>query len=456
MSGPPAVLILGGGLAGLSAACRLADAGRRVHLIERRGFLGGKVFSFRDKDTGHEIDNGQHVILGCCTEFLDFLEQIGAAGQIYRQPSLRAPIVSPRRGAGALTAAPLPPPFHLLPSFLRYPHLTMPDKARAGQALLGMSRLDDAGVQAQDGLDFAAWLRAHGQSERAIARFWNPIILPTLNDDVHRVSAALALTVFREGLLRTRHGADIGYARAGLSTVVADPARAHLLARGATIETSARATALDLDGGRLRGVHLADGRTITAGSYITALPPEALVPLLPDALRADPFFAPIDRFSTSPIVNIHIWFDRPVVDFDFAGFVDSPLQWVFNKSKILGLPAAEGQYLAISLSGAWEYIDQSQDELTVRFLGEIGRVFPAAVHANALRLKVVREPDATFRPVPGVGALRRPNQTPVPNLYLAGAWTATGWPATMESAVRSGRQAAADLLNADPEQIGDQ
>ena len=317
-----------------------------------------------------------------------------------------------------------------------------------------MARLDEAGVRALDALDFATWLRERGQSPAAIERFWNVIALPTLNDSADRVSAALALTVFREGLLRTREGADLGLARVGLSELVADPARAYLEARGGVVETGARLVGLDINEGGISAVSLADGRRLTADYYLAALPPEALWPVLPDGLRAAPFFAPIERFSTSPIVNVHVWFDRPIVDFDFAGFIDSPLQWVFNKTRLLGLPAT-GQYLAISLSGAWDYIHRSRDDLAVLFLGELGRVFPASVRANAVRLTVVKEPDATFRPLPGVSALRRPNQTPLPNLLLAGAWTDTGWPATMESAVRSGRAAARLILDRVSASTGD-
>ncbi|HEX2172878.1 MAG TPA: hydroxysqualene dehydroxylase HpnE [Dehalococcoidia bacterium] len=442
------VLIVGGGLAGLAAGCELADRGFRVRLIERRGFLGGKVFSFRDKETGLQIDNGQHVFLGCCVEFLGFLDQIGSADRVYRQDGLRALIISPRRGTGVIGAVNLPPPLHLLPSFLRFRHLGPLDKLRAGRVLAEMAHLDPAGVRAADETDFATWLADRGQSRAAIDRFWNVIALPTLNDSADRSSAALALTVFREGLLRSRRGADLGYARVGLSDLIAEPAAAYLRARGATIETGARVASIDVDEAGAPQIGLADGRRLTAGRYVLALPPEALWPILSDRLRADPFFAPIGRFGTSPIVNVHVWFDRPIVDFDFAGFIDSPLQWVFNKSRILGLPPEAGQYLAISLSGAREYVDAQRDELMVRFLGELGRAFPRSGRANALRFTVIKEPDATFRPVPGIAALRPSNQTPIPNLWLAGAWTDTGWPATMEGAVRSGRTAARRIRDA--------
>jgi len=424
----------------MAAAWRLANAARRVTLIERRPYLGGRAYSFVDRDTGQQVDNGQHVFLGCCTAYVQFLGEIGTVDRAARQPSLRVEVHSPDGRGGVLTAAPLPAPLHLLPSFGRYPHIGWRDKARAVPALLRIARERDREREPLRTQSFGDWLRRQGQSARAIANFWNLIVLPTLNDDVDHATASMGFMVFQESLLKDRHGTDVGFARGGLSAAMGAPAAERLRERGATVLLGATAARLTVEHGRARCLRLASGETLTADAFVCAVRDDQLRELLPDgAIEVG------KPHEWSPIVNLHVWYDRPVADFDFRAFVDSPVQWVFNRTRIGGLPGP-GTYLTVSLSGAWEWWPMTKDALRERFVPELARALPQARAARVERFIVVKEQRATFRNLPGEGAWRPRQRTRIPNLFLAGDWTDTGWPATMEGAVRSGNTAAAALL----------
>jgi squalene-associated FAD-dependent desaturase len=451
----PRVVIIGGGLAGLAAACHLADHGLEVVLVERRPYLGGRAFSFWHRRSEREVDNGQHVFLKCCTEYIHFLDRLGVSGKTFLQPRLRVPVVDPRRGVSILEGSPLPAPFHLLPSFLRFRHLSPADKARAAYAMLTIYFTDRTKRSDLDSISFYRWLKAHGQSEQAIDRFWNLIVVATLNDDARRVSADLALMVFQDGFLRRPDGANVGYARVPLTHLVAEAAARYIEERGGRIVLGQAAREILHEEDRVVGVHLSSGDILRGRFYVSALPAKQMLALLPPALRRHPFFQCADDLGTSPIVNIHLWYDRPVMDSPFAAFVGSEVQWVFNKSKMCpDLSRGPGQYVDISLSGAHQYIDQPNGVLAQRFIRELERLLPRAGHARLEGWLVVKQRHATFAAAPGSAKHRLPCRTPITNLFLAGDWTATGWPATMESAVRSGLACARDILRTDPMKKG--
>ena len=435
------VAVLGGGLAGMTAAWRLANAGFTVSLIERRPYLGGRAYSFVDRETGQQVDNGQHVFLGCCTAYADLLREIGTLDLTARQRHLRVEVRSPSGKRGVLSGLPLPPPLHLLPSFLRYPHIGLRDKLRAVPALIAIQRERDRNRARLRGQSFHEWLRGHGQSERTIANFWDVIIVPSLNDASRDVSASMGFMIFQVALLQDAHGADVGYARAGLSEAMGEPMARKLEQAGAQLLLGRTAERLLVDESSVRGVELAGGDVFEADWFVSALPPDTMLGLLPEPLRATPAFAAASTHTWSPIVNLHVWYDRPVADFDFVAFVDSPVQWVFNRSRIAELPGP-GQYLTVSLSGAWDFWPKTKEELRAQFIPELARLLPLARNAEVERFVVVKEQRATFRSLPGGPDNRLPARTPLSNLVLAGDWTDTGWPATMESAVRSGNAAA--------------
>ena len=429
----------------MAAACDLADRGHPVVLMEKRPFLGGRAFSFPEPDTGQEIDNGQHVFLGCCTAYMDFLAKLGALDNTHIPPRLDVPVLGYGGRKGVLRSVNLPAPFHLAPSLLSYPYLSWSEKLRVlyGGLRIYMTRRRD-GKGRPGGETFASWLKRHSQTDSAIDRFWNLIILPTLNDDISEVSADMGLMVFQEGVLKSRASAGIGYAKVGLSELVSEATKSYLSARGGEVLLGAGAREITVDGDGVCGVQTSNG-VVKGDWYISALPSYDLTAMLPQSLANDDFFSRAKGLSYSPIVDVHIWYDRPVMDEAFSGFVDSPLQWVFNKTRMRGDEGNSGQYLCISLSGAWQYADMPKQEIREMFLDEMKSVFPRARDAQVERLLIVKQPRATFRSVPGVEAHRLPSATPISNLFLAGEWVDTGWPGTMEGAVRSGRTAAQAL-----------
>ena len=429
----------------MAAACDLADRGHPVVLMEKRPFLGGRAFSFPEPDTGQEIDNGQHVFLGCCTAYMDFLEKLGVLHNTHIPPRLDVPVLGYGGRKGVLRSVNLPAPFHLAPSLLRYPYLSWSEKLRVlyGGLRIYMTRRRN-GKGRPGGETFASWLKRHYQTDSAIDRFWNLIILPTLNDDISEVSADMGLMVFQESVLKSRSSAGIGYAKVGLSELVSEATKSYLSARGGEVLLGAGAREIAVDGDMVCGVQTSNG-VVKGDWYISALPSYDLTAMLPQSLADGDFFSRAKGLSYSPIVDVHIWYDRPVMEEIFSGFVDSPLQWVFNKTRMRGDEGASGQYLCISLSGAWQYADMPKQEIREMFLDEMKRVFLRARDAQVERLLIVKQPRATFRSVPGVEAYRLPSATPISNLFLAGEWVDTGWPGTMEGAVRSGRTAAQAL-----------
>jgi squalene-associated FAD-dependent desaturase len=437
-------LVIGGGLAGLAAACALAEHGRPVTLIEQRPFVGGKTWSFCDEMTGTEVDNGQHVFLGCCSEYKAFLARLGVADRVSEQRRLRVPILDPKYGPALLAGDPLPAPFHLLRSFWRLPFLSWREKLLAMQALLLIKLGGEGARQALDNYSFYDWLKAHQQSEHAIAHLWDLIILPTLNDRSRDVSAGLAFMVFQEGFLRTARGANVGYARVGLSQLVADAACNYLQAHGGQIILGRRAIAVLIEQSRAQGVRLVDGSVLDAATVTLAVPHYHLASLLPPVWQKHPFFARAAYLGVSPIVGVNLWFDRSVFEEEFAAVVGRrDTYWVFNRSAILQAKRGDGQYLTVSISGAHDWIRQSQDAIISTVREELASVLPKLKAARLIHARVIKEKQATFAAAPGSLRYRLPCRTPIANLFLAGSWTDTGWPATMEGAVRSGLACAA-------------
>ena len=441
----PAILhtvVLGGGLSGLEAACSMLDSGYSVTLVEKRPFLGGRAFSFFDPEADSQVDNGQHIFMGCCDRFMGFLKKLGTFEKIHLQPVLNVPILGRGGRLGCLTSSPLPAPFHILPSFLRYPHLGVKDKLFALYGLVKLMLVDRRQSQLED-QSFYCWLKDHHQTERTIETFWNLITLPTLNDNVRDVSASMGMMVFQEGILKGRGSANIGYAKVGLSELIGEAARFYIQENGGNLLLGRSVSRIVCSESQVTGVELVGGEVVRGDVYISALPYNVVVETLPKEVLACEPLRGISELSSSPIVNVHIWYDRQIMDEEFVAVLDSPLQWVFNKSRILGLSdRVPGQYLCISISGAWDYIHQPKEELQRLFVAAMAKVFPKAAQARAEKVLVVKEERATFRCLPGAATHRPSDIRPLDNLYLAGEWTDTGWPSTMEGAVRSGQRAA--------------
>ncbi|OPC80531.1 phytoene dehydrogenase [Embleya scabrispora] len=437
------MVVIGGGLAGITAALTAADAGVEVTLLEGRPRLGGATFSLRRDDMW--LDNGQHVFLRCCTEYIAFLERIGSADKVHLQRRMDVPVRTPWGTRTRLARSGLPAPLHLSSALARYPLLTMAGRARVGLAALALRRLDPADP-ALDEATFAAWLDRFGVTAREREAMWDLIGIATLNLPATEASLAMAVKVFRTGVLDHNDGADIGWSLVPLQELHGDASARALAKAGVRVRLRARVDALDAGAGGF-AVH-AGGERIEAEAVVLAVPHYDAARLLPagalllDDVLADPNL--LTGLGTSPIVNLHVVYDRPVLDVPLTAGVGSPVQWMFDRSAGHGL--APGRYVAVSLSAATREIDLTSAQLRDRFIPELARVLPAARQARVERFVVTKERSATFRPAPGSGRLRPGPRTAIPGLALAGAWTATGWPATMEGAVRSGLSAAREAL----------
>jgi squalene-associated FAD-dependent desaturase len=437
-------VVIGGGLAGVTAALQLADAGVGVTLLEGRPRLGGLAFSFRRGDL--TVDNGQHVYLRCCTAYRWFLDRVDGAHLAPLQDRLDVPVldVAPARGPrlGRLRRTALPVPLHLAAGLATYPHLSLAERASVGRAALALAKLDPADP-ALDGIDFATWLGRHGQSRRTVEALWDLVGVATLNATAPNASMGLAAMVFKTGLLSEPGAADIGWARVPLGDLHDTLARKALDSAGVRTELSTRVRSISRAGLGRWQVEV-DGEQLDADTVVLAVPQREAHALLPEGALDDP-----DRLldiGTAPILNIHVLYDRKVLRRPFFAALGTPVQWVFDRTEASGLQG--GQYLALSQSAAEDEIDAPVAVLRERYLPELERLLPAARGAGVSDFFVTRERTATFAPAPGVGRLRPGARTRAPGLYLAGSWTATGWPATMESAVRSGFSAAGAALSA--------
>ena len=467
MSAAPTVLVIGGGLAGLAAAAALAPRGFRVTVLESRQRLGGRAGSFADPATGQLVDACQHVSMGCCTNLAHFFRTVGVQHFLAPQPKLY--FVTPDRRVSVFKADPWPAPLHLGRALLGAHYLTPADKLRVAFGLAALVRQrPDADPPLLD------WLLAHRQNRRTIDRFWGVVLTSALNETVERVGLKYARKVFRDGFVRhrdgfvvqvptvplgrlygnelrewfTRHGVEIRE-NAGVRRVVVEEPNPPTPFPGKEGGAGTAAFSPSLlrggvgEGFRVSGVELRDGSTLAADHYVLAVPFDRVTDLLPAELVArEPYFAGAKNLEPSPITSVHLWFDRPVMSLPHAVLVDCLGQWAFNRGEV-----APGEfYVQVVVSAARPLRGLGRDEVQRRIAGELGRVFPTARGANLVRGKVVTEHAATFSAVPGVDRWRPPQASPVGNLALAGDWTATGWPATMEGAVRSGYLAAEAVL----------
>ena len=433
--------VVGGGLAGITAALDLAAAGREVELLESRPWLGGLASSFRRGEL--TVDTGQHVFLRCCTAYRGLLDRLGVTALTTLQPRLDIPVLSPGARPARLRRDPLPAPLHLARALLGYRVLHPAERVSAARATLALGGVDPADPAA-DTVTFGSWLAAHGQGPRAIAGLFDLIGVATLNLPAAEATLSLAAKVFRTGLLEGPSAGDLGWSRVPLGRLHSEATAAALAAAGVPVRTSARVRGLDRTGEEWRLV--LDTDSIAVDQVVLAVPPPAAEALLPGGgTHAPAGWA--ERLGASPIVNVHVRYDRPVTGHAFFAAVGSPVQWAFDRTE--GSGAGTGQYLAVSLSAAGREIDERAADVVAEIVPGLAALLPAARDATVTDAWVTRERTATFRQAPGSAALRPPADSGVPGIALAGAWTDTGWPATMESAVRSGH-AAADVLLARP------
>ena len=493
-SPPPTVAIAGGGLAGLAAACALSDVGFRVTLFEKRPFLGGRASSWEHPGTGEVVDNCQHVLFRLCTNLLEFYHRIGVAEQLrwYDQMTF----IEPGGRTSVMKSSPLPAPLHTAPSFFNFPFLNAADKLAIARALVPLT----LSVQRDNGKSFQEWLDTHGQTQNAIHRFWNPILVSALSEELNLISVSAAAQVVRESM-KSPAARQMGVPTVPLTDLY-NKAGDYIRARGGDLhfrqpvegftsdascvqlQVRSREEDPQKDGALPLSLRNLQGQGGDFDFLVLALPFDALDKVLPASSESTPLREQISHFETAPITGIHLWFDRQISDLDHAVLLDRTIQWMFHKSRLQpmrtevmrererngveghererhdlsralkasntnpAVAAEGGSYIELVVSSSKSLIDKSRSEIVDLALAEVREFFPAARAANLVKSAVIKEVNATYSPRPGIDS-HRPNPiTSWPRVFLAGDWTATGWPATMEGAVRSGYLAAESLARA--------
>jgi squalene-associated FAD-dependent desaturase len=425
--------IVGGGLAGLAAGCALANAGMKVTVFERRPYVGGRASSYDHPGTGEVLDNCQHVLLGCCTNLIHFYKTLGVSDKIcwfdeltFLEPGGRASRFAP--------TAFLPAPLHNVPAFVGAKMLSAKDKLTIARAMFAMSRgLPDSGR------DFLSWLRRHGQTEQAIDRFWKTVLVSALNEDLERVSSRYAAQVFRESFMNSAAAGRMGVPSIPLSQLYS-AAIHYIEARGGEVllRTAVNAIAPCRNSVKIFS-NAAEGNFDYA---VLAAAFQTVASLLPNDDLAQPLREQLQHFESSPITGIHLWFDREITPLPHAVLLDRTIQWMFQKSKFQRQREGPGSYIEVVVSASKSLVQKSREEVLEIALHELTDFFPLVKDAKVLKAAVIKEIHATYSVVPGLDQFRPSAQTAWPRLFLAGDWTASGWPATMEGAVRSGYLAA--------------
>jgi zeta-carotene desaturase len=442
----PKVAVVGGGLAGLAAGCALAESGYRVTLFERRPYLGGRASSYQHPGTGEVVDNCQHVLLGCCTNLIEFYHRIGAQDKIrwydrltFLEPGGRASVIEPSG---------LPAPLHTAPAFLRAACLNLPDKMAIAAGLAALTPI----MPRDTGESFLHLLRRHGQTERAIDRFWKTVLVSALNEQMDLISVPCAAQVVRESFLKSPKAGRMGVPTVPL-TELYNAAGEYISARGGEVRLRSSVESFHAE---FAGVKLLlDSGQEAFDFAVLAVPFDVLARMLPDTSAAEPLRQTLARFETSPITGIHLWFDRQITDLEHAVLLDRTIQWMFHKSKLREAassggsngregraPEANGSYVELVVSSSKTLVEKSRNDIVELALSELREFFPGARAANLVKSTVIKEVHATYSPRPGIEIHRPQPETVWPRIFLAGDWTATGWPATMEGAVRSGYSAA--------------
>jgi len=443
----PTVAIAGGGLAGLAAACALSDVGFRVTLFEKRPFLGGRASSWEHPGTGEVVDNCQHVLFPLCTNLMEFYHRIGVADQIRWYDEMT--FIEPGGRTSVMKSSPLPAPLHTAPSFLRFAFLDAADKLCIARALLPLTLTE----QRDTGQSFQHWLDQHGQTRQAVERFWRPILVSALSEELDLISISAAAQVVRESM-KSPAARHMGVPTVPLTDLY-NAAGDYIRARGGVLHFRRPVETFSADSSqarvRLRGQ---EENPEEAFDYlIVALPFDTLDRILPEAPESAPIREKLSHFETAPITGIHLWFDRQISHLDHAVLLDRTIQWMFHKSRLQPIrtqagTGTAGSYIELVVSSSKTLIDKSRAEIVDLALSEVREFFPAAREANLVKSTVIKELHATYSPRPGIDAHRPTAATAWPRIFIAGDWTATGWPATMEGAVRSGYLAAEALARA--------
>ena len=435
------VAVIGGGVAGMAAACALAEAGFRVQLIERRGYLGGRASSYLHPGVNEVIDNCQHVLFGCCTNLIGFYKRIGVADKIHWTCEMT--MIEPGGQRSRLAPSSLPAPLHGFPALLRAQAFTTADKLAIMRAFNAMMRI---GSVDEGGESLLGWLHRHRQTPGAINRFWRLVIASALNAELDHISVPYAAKVVRELFLNSAEAGSMGMSTVPLSELYKN-AEEFLVLRGSQVLYNTNVEALRYDDQFRWTIETRTG-PLTADYVILALPFEAvgkLLPNMPQDKGVDTLAQQITRHEHWPICSVHLWFDREITELDHAVLLDRELHWLYNKGKLQPWRSLKGSYVELVVSTSRSFAAMERQQAIDLALSELKEFFPAARVAKLEKVALIKEVRATFGVPPGIDSARPYEVSPWPRLYLAGDWIDTGWPSTMESAARSGHLAAEEL-----------
>lgn len=442
----PSVLILGGGFAGLAAAVDLAERGVQVVLLERRAFLGGRAYSFTDKTTGDTVDNGQHLMMGCYHHTLRFLKKIGSLHKLKFQVNPQVDFLSQQSNQSVSCATfkcpSWPAPLHLLAGLAKLETLDWRDRLHALRVGLELRSLKGRRERLAD-ITVREWLNELGQTQTMQRHFWDLVAIATLNETPDRASADMFARVLDQAFMHTRQDSTMVISKTGLSDLYTEDARTFIEDRGGEVRLNSDVTSIEFEGRRAKKVTLRSGEIINPETIISALPYFALRRVIAEEVQAgSPSLRSLAQFNSAPIVSINLWYAEPVTELEFTGLLDSRIEWVFNKNAIAGNVRSKPQHLALVISGAHEAAKLPKEDLIALATQEMNRFFPLARTQQPIHAFVVREQDATMSHAVGMARLRPSQRTEFENFFLAGDWTATGLPATIESAVQSGHECA--------------
>ncbi len=439
-------IVIGGGFAGLSAATALLEKNYSVTVLEGRQILGGRAYSFIDPATGDSVDNGQHMFMGCYRETVRFLERIEAKGGLTFQNALVIPFVGAGRMRDTLRCFDLPAPWHLYSGLLRLKTLSLGDRWRLRRVEKELNK--NTPVEELDQMTVDEWLTRCGQSERARRHLWDLITIACLNEEPAIASAFPFVAVLKQAFFEDKEASKLAFANVGLSELYVKESTRYIESRGGNIRTKSPVQRLDIQNGKVTGVLLRNGERLEADAVVSAVQPWSLLKLFPqDYVAGEPYFEKLKELTYSPIISIHLWFDRAITRHLFAGMLDTHTQWLFNRSRMHVDPKTKEGYVSLVISGAHAFAEWDDKKILSMVLAELKRLFPKAGEAALVRSLVIKESHATLSPKVGSERLRPTPQSPIQNLWVAGDWTKTGLPATIESACVSGHRCA-DLVEA--------
>jgi hydroxysqualene dehydroxylase len=437
------VIIIGGGLSGLAAAVKLALSGERIVLYEQSPNLGGRCYSFIDDTTGDVIDNGQHVLVGAYHNLFEYLELIGTRELVREESLLTLHLHHSEKGFGEFALLALPRPFHLLGGILKFKLLSVNDRRRLANVWWNLLQWDKSSEDQLRYQTVEQWLMSLGQSSEARKCLWDPLSISVMNEIPERASALLFARSLRVTLLGTRSDSAFVIPRVGQTELYVDGALKIFNKRNAKITTNTEVKSISIEDETVTGVFLRDGTFVPSRCVISTVPFYNLGSIIPQPYRQFKPFQHIDKFSTSPIISIYLWFDVEFMKMEYLGLIARDIQWLFNRRLLFGESNKTTSCLCAVISSAYRFVDLPKEDLIKIVMNDLHAIFPASSSATLLHSLVLKEKRATFSPIIDVEHYRPPQRTPIRNFYLAGDWTDTGYPATIEGAVISGFRAAA-------------